>query len=58
MVYKIYTDEIQRIHCEYLVTADSKKEALKRFDNGMYDDTPAGDIYDNEIVNIEIEEYD
>ena len=56
MQYKIFTEEINRIHGEYLITADSEEEALKKFDLGIFDDTPGGDIYDNEIIEIEVYE--
>lgn len=54
MKYKIFTEEIQRIHGEYIVTADSEEEALKKFNEGLFDDTPEGDVWGNEITEIEI----
>ncbi len=54
MKYKIFTEEIQRIHGEYIVTADSEEEALRKFDEGLFDDTPGGDVWSNEITEIEI----
>jgi hypothetical protein len=56
MQYKIFTEEINRIHGEYLITADSEEEALKKFDLGIFDDTPEGDVWGNEIIEIEIYE--
>ena len=50
MQYKIFTEEINRIHGEYLITADSEEEALELFNAGMFDDTPGGDIWSNEIT--------
>ena len=58
MKYKIYTEEVQRVHGEYLVTADSEEEAIKKFDEGYFDDTPEGDIWDNEVINVDIEVYE
>lgn len=54
--YEIYTTEILKGHTSYYVEADSKEEALKKFQAEEYDDTPAGDIYDSEIIEIEIYE--
>jgi hypothetical protein len=58
MKYEIYTTEILRGHTSYYVTANSKEEALEKFKNGEYDITsiPDGDIYDSEIIDIEIYE--
>ena len=56
MQYKIFTEEINRIHGEYLITADSEEEALKKFDLREFDDTPVGDIWGNDITEIEIYE--
>ena len=54
--YEIYTTEILRGHTSYCITAESKEEALKKFQAEEYNDTPAGDIYDSEIIEIEIYE--
>lgn len=54
--YEIYTTEIMRGHTSYYITAESKEEALEKFKAEEYDDTPDGDIYDSEIVEIEIYE--
>lgn len=54
--YEIYTTEILKGHTSYYITAESKEEALKKFQAEEYDDTPAGDIYDSEIIEIEIYE--
>ena len=56
--YEIYTTEILKGHTSYYVEADSKEEALKKFKNGEYcnEDPPAGDIYDSELIDIEIYE--
>ena len=58
MKYEIYTTEILRGHTSYYITANSKEEALEKFNNGEYDSTsiPYGDIYDSEIIDIEIYE--
>ena len=56
MQYKIFTEEINRIHGEYLITADSEEEALKKFDLEEFDDTPVADIWGNDITEIEIYE--
>ena len=54
--YEIYTTEIMRGHTSYYVTAESREEALEKFQAGEYEGIPDGDIYDSEIVNIEIYE--
>lgn len=54
--YKIYTTEIMRGHTSYYITAESKEEALEKFQAGEYDDNPDGDIYDSELIDIEIYE--
>ena len=56
MKYEIYTTEILRGHTSYYVTANSKDEALEKFNNGEYEGTPDGDIYDSKIIDIEIYE--
>lgn len=56
MQYKIFTEEINRIHGEYLITADSEEEAFKKFDLGEFDDNPVADIWGNDITEIEIYE--
>ena len=58
MKYEIYTTEILRGHTSYYVTANSKEEALKKFEAGEYEDkdTPYGDIYDSEIIDVEVYE--
>lgn len=58
MKYIIYTEEIQRVHGEYIVTADSEEDALRKFNDGIFDDTPGGDVWGNDITDIEIEEYE
>ena len=54
--YEIYTTEILRVHNSYYIDANSKEEALEKFKLGEYDNEPSGDIYDNEIIDIEIYE--
>ena len=54
--YEIYTTEIMRGHSSYYITAESREEALEKFQAGEYDDNPDGDIYDSEIIDIEIYE--
>lgn len=54
--YEIYTTEIMRGHSLYYITAESREEALEKFQAGEYDDNPDGDIYDSEIIDIEIYE--
>lgn len=54
--YEIYTTEIMRGHTSYYITAESREEALEKFQAGEYDDNPEGDIYDSEIIDIEIYE--
>ena len=54
--YEIYTTEIMRGHTSYYITAESKEEALEKFQAEEYDDNPEGDIYDSEIIDIEIYE--
>ena len=56
MKYEIYTTEILKGHTSYYVIADSKEEALKKFEAGEYEDTPDGDIYDSEIIDVEVYE--
>ena len=58
MKYIIYTEEIQKVHSEYIVTADSEEDALNKFSDGIFDDTPGGDVWSDEITNVEIEEYE
>ena len=43
--YEIYTTEIMRGHTSYYITAESREEALEKFQAGEYDGTPDGDIY-------------
>ena len=54
--YEIYTTEILRGHTSYYITAESEDEALEKFKAGEYDGTPDGDIYDSEIIEIEVYE--
>ena len=54
--YEIYTTEIMRGHTSYHITAESEEEALEKFQAEEYDDNPDGDIYDSEIIDIEIYE--
>lgn len=54
--YEIYTTEIMRGHTSYYITAESREEALEKFQAEEYDDNPEGDIYDSEIIDIEIYE--
>ena len=54
--YEIYTTEIMRGHTSYYITAESREEALEKFQAGEYDDNLDGDIYDSEIIDIEIYE--
>ena len=54
--YEIYTTEIMRGHTSYYTTAESREEALEKFQAEEYDDNPEGDIYDSEIIDIEIYE--
>jgi hypothetical protein len=54
--YEIYTTEILKGHTSYYITAESREEALEKFQAGEYDDNPAGDIYDSELIDIEIYE--
>ena len=54
--YEIYTTEIMRGHSSYYITAESREEALEKFQAGKYDGNPDGDIYDSEIIDIEIYE--
>jgi hypothetical protein len=54
--YEIYTTEILKQHASYYITADSEEEALQKFELEDFDDTPSGDIYDREIIDIEIYE--
>lgn len=54
--YEIYTTEVMKGHTSYYITAESKEEALEKFRAGKYDDTPDGDIYDTDIIDIEIYE--
>ena len=56
MKYEIYTTEILKGHTSYYITANSKEEALKKFEAGKYEGIPDGDIYDSEIIDIEIYE--
>ena len=56
MQYEIYTDEILKAHSSYYIEAESEEEAREKFENGTYDDTPLGDIYDAEIIGYEIYE--
>ena len=58
MKYKIFTEEINRVHGEYIVTANSEEEAIRKFEDGYFDDTPGGDIWSNEITELEILEYE
>ena len=54
--YEIYTTEILKQHTSCYITADSEEEVLQKFELEDFDDTPSGDIYDREIVDIEIYE--
>ena len=54
--YEIYTTEILKQHASCYITADSEEEALQKFELEDFDDTPSGDIYDREIIDIEIYE--
>ena len=54
MTYEIYTDEIVKVHNSYYVDAESEEEAIKKFENGQYNDCPLGDVYDSEIIGYEI----
>ena len=56
MQYEIYTDEILKVHSSYYIEAESEDEARKKFENGEYDDSLLGDIYESELLGYEIYE--
>lgn len=54
MIYEIYTDEILKVHNSYYIEAESKDDAREKFENGEYNDSPSGDIYESEIIGYEV----